>query len=116
MSRPITLGLALAALIALPAVAHHGWSSFQDETFVLDGTIEEVYFGNPHSTLEVSNDEGMWHVDLAPPNRTARAGVNEDTIAVGDAVTATGNRHRDPAVLAMKARAIEVRGQTFEVY
>lgn len=116
MFRTVLAGMTLATLVAAPAIAHHGWSMFEEETFVLNGTIEEVYFGNPHSALRVSNTEGTWQVDLAPPGRTERAGVTEETVAVGDVVTATGNRHRDPQTLAMKARTIEVRGQAYEVY
>ena len=39
----------------------------------------------------------LWDVVLAPSPRTARAGLTEDVIPVGDTVTASGHRHLDPS-------------------
>jgi hypothetical protein len=53
------LFLAAAALIALPALAHHGWSSFDQNTpYFLEGRVKSVRWQNPHAeaTIEVAAD------------------------------------------------------------
>lgn len=45
----LVTGLALAAA---PAVAHHGWSSFdQDKPLFLAGTVKSVRWQNPHAEI-----------------------------------------------------------------
>jgi hypothetical protein len=58
----------------------------------------------------------VWDVVFAPSARTARAGLTEDVIPVGDAVTASGHRHRDPASLEIKAERLTWNGTVFNVY
>ena len=79
MRRVSTTVLAAAALVAAgeAALAHHGWFWTADGEFVLEGTIQEIYLGNPHATLKVTAEGELWHVDLAPPSRTAAAGFVE---------------------------------------
>ena len=104
------------ALLTVPALAHHGWSWTEEETFTLSGTIEDIYLGNPHARLKIKAADGVWDVDLAPPIRTIRAGFDENAAKVGDAAVATGNRSRDHAQLWMKAVRIEVNGKRYDVY
>ncbi|MYZ49012.1 DUF6152 family protein [Propylenella binzhouense] len=110
-----SLGLALAG--PGRAFAHHGWGwTEEDAVFVLEGTIAAIYLGNPHATLEVDAADGRWHVDLAPPIRTRRAGFDEEAAAVGDPVKLTGHRASDHADRRMKAIRVEVRGKAYDVY
>lgn len=112
--------LALAAASAVPpatARAHHGWSEFGREAFVLEGTAREVRLGNPHGIVAVEDARGqVWEAQLAPPSRNRAAGLVEGAVAPGDAVRATGRRHRDPARLVMKTERLEARGRAFDVY
>jgi Family of unknown function (DUF6152) len=51
--------LLVATLLAAPAFAHHGWSSFdQDRPYYLQGTVKSVRWANPHAeaVLEVKSD------------------------------------------------------------
>jgi len=51
--------LLVATLLAAPAFAHHGWSSFdQDRPYYLQGTVKSVRWANPHAeaVLEVKPD------------------------------------------------------------
>lgn len=98
------------------AFAHHGWSWTQDGFFELTGTIAAISYGNPHPTLDVEVDGEIWKIDLATPAATRRAGFLEDTAAVGDEVTAIGNRARDETERWMKAVRITVGGRTYDVY
>jgi hypothetical protein len=50
-------GLALAAS---PAVAHHGWSSFdQDKSLYLAGTVKSVRWQNPHAEIVLNVAPGL---------------------------------------------------------
>jgi hypothetical protein len=54
-----TLLLAGAAA-PLAALAHHGWSSFdQDKPVYLQGRIKSVRWGNPHAEAVLQVDEGL---------------------------------------------------------
>jgi hypothetical protein len=114
--RRTALGAAVLAAMALPAAAHHGWAWTQDGFFELTGTISNIYYGNPHPTLDVEANGEVWRVDLATPRATANAGFMEDTAKVGDEVTAIGNRSRDETEKHMKAVRIIVKGKTYDVY
>jgi hypothetical protein len=49
-----TLMAATPALFTLPAWAHHGWSSFdQNRPIYLEGTAREVRWRNPHAELKL---------------------------------------------------------------
>jgi hypothetical protein len=54
--------LAAACLIAAPVLAHHGWSSFdQDRPVYLQGTIKSVRWSNPHAeaVIQVAADVNL---------------------------------------------------------
>ena len=106
----------LSAALALPALAHHGWSWTADGMFQVEGVIKEIYLGNPHATLDVDVEGEIWRVELAPPRQTERAGFNEASAKVGDEVTAIGNRSRDESERRMKAVRLTVGGKTYDVY
>jgi hypothetical protein len=116
ISRRALLAGSAAALLTAPAFAHHGWAWTEDEPFELTGTIEEIYIGNPHVTLKVRAEDGVWDVDLAPLSRTVAAGFDEDAAEVGDEVTCVGFRSRDHAERRMKAARVVVNGSTYDVY
>lgn len=112
------LALAAASLLAaIPtAQAHHGWSWTDEVLFELKGKIVDVSIGNPHATLDVQAEGDVWRVELAPPSRTVAAGVTDDTVHVGQQVTAVGNRSKDHAEHRMKAVRLIVEGKTYDVY
>jgi hypothetical protein len=98
------------------ALAHHGWAWTSDEDFVLEGSIVEIYLGNPHASLKVMSDGNIWTVELAPPSRTAAAGFVEGVANPGDGVTAYGHRSKDMDENRMKAERIRVNGINYDVY
>lgn len=114
----ITTGAALlvAGALAAGALAHHGWAWAEAEYIEVTGTIEDIYIGPPHPTLEVATDDGVWQVELGNPRQTANAGFVEGVAEVGDAVTALGNRTTEPDRLLMKAVRITVNGTTYDIY
>jgi len=59
--------LLAAMVLAAPAFAHHGWSSFdQDRPYYLQGTVKSVRWANPHAeaVIEVNADVAV-PADLA---------------------------------------------------
>ncbi|MFN3547971.1 MAG: DUF6152 family protein [Mesorhizobium sp.] len=114
--RGIAAAFALAALAPVAALAHHGWSWTQDGFFQLEGVIAAIYIGNPHATIDVDVNGAIWRVELAPPSRTVAAGFTDKVAAVGDEVTAIGNRSRDDGENRMKAVRVIVNGGTYDVY
>lgn len=107
------VGVALAP----PLRAHHGWSEYQDEQFEITGTLETpVSLAGPHAITQIRVDDEVWDVVLAPSPRTARAGLTEDAIPVGDTVTASGHRHLDPATLEIKTERLTWNDTVFNVY
>ena len=61
-------------------------------------------------------NEDVWDVVLAPPARTARAGLTEGVIPVGAEVTASGHRHLDASKLEIKTERLTWNGKVFNVY
>jgi len=117
LGRRAASALILALALGAPAaLAHHGWSGYGDEDFVLTGVVEEISLGNPHGHLAVRSEGEVWEVVLGPPGRNQRAGITDGVIKVGDTVTAHGHRHRDPARLEMKTELIEVGAQVYDIY
>lgn len=110
----IAAGLVLATTTG--ALAHHGWSWAEEDQIEITGTIQEIYIGPPHPTLDVETADGTWHVELGNPRQTASAGFVEGVASVGDEVTALGNRTTDPGQRLMKAVRITVNGETYDIY
>ncbi|WP_199231339.1 DUF6152 family protein [Falsiroseomonas bella] len=108
--------LGFSALGARGAAAHHGWSWAEGEQMTLTGTIREVYVGQPHPTLRVEADDGLWTVELSNPRQTARSGFSAESAAAGDRVVAIGNRARERNERRMKAVRITVRDRTYDIY
>lgn len=107
---------AVALTLPAAATAHHGWGWTEDEESRLSGTIESIDYGNPHTSLTLRNDQGIWEVDLAPPSASSRAGFVDGVANQGDTAVLTGHRSRDADELAFKAETITVNGETYDVY
>jgi hypothetical protein len=110
------IAAALGGVASAPVLAHHGWSWTESGFFQLEGTITDIFIGNPHATLDVDVEGTIWRVELAPPGPTTAAGFVEGAASVGDEVTAIGNRSVDPNETRMKAVRIIVNGTTYDVY
>lgn len=109
------VGLSFAAV---QASAHHGWSGQTSERFELSGQVQTaVSFAGPHATMQIVDTDGqVWDITLAPPARTGRAGLQEDTIPVGADVTIVGNRNGTAERLEVKTARVTYNGQNFDVY
>ena len=101
----------------VPALAHHGWAGNLDEEFELTGVVETgVSLAGPHATMKVRADGHLWDLTLAPPARTAEAGLKEGVIPIGAMVTVHGHRNRDPKRFEIKTERVMWNGKVFNVY
>ena len=120
MNRRLVLQLAstgLACAWLCPALAHHGWAGNSEEEFELTGTVDSsLSLAGPHATMKLRVEGKVWDLTLAPPARTASAGLKENTIPVGAKVTIQGHRNKDPERLEVKTERIIYNGKLYNVY
>jgi hypothetical protein len=91
MPRHFITGLLALAALSAPALAHHGWGSYDAEKpMELTATIDEMTLGNPHGMLMLAQDGTMWNVTLAPPSRMNARGATGDIVKQGAEVKAYG--------------------------
>jgi hypothetical protein len=100
----ILLVLSAAVLIAaIPVAAHHSVSAEFDlsKPVKFTGVIKKVDWTNPHiyTHVEVKEPTGkttVYRVEGGPPNALFRAGWRKDTLKVGETVSVTGVRAKNP--------------------
>jgi len=106
----------LFSVLSAGALAHHGWSTYTSDDFILTGVVLDTHFGRPHDRLTVEADGEQWNVVMSPPDRSQRAGFDHTQVKVGDTVTMLGNRHADPQTFEMKTRRISVSDSAYDLY
>ena len=82
----------LAALVALPAGAHHSAAQFDfRNTVLVEGKVIEARFANPHMRLilEVTDVKGTRDIEFEGHSRNnmRRQGLMPDMFGEGDTVT-----------------------------
>jgi hypothetical protein len=111
------VGILALSLSAVPASAHHGWGGNSEQEFELTGTVATgVSLSGPHATMKVLSDGKVWDITLAPPARTAQAGLKEGVIPLGATVMIHGHRNLDPKRLEIKTERVTWNGRLFNVY
>ena len=114
--RHLLLGAA-AALLAVPAAAHHGWEWAEEAQSTLAGTIVSISMAPPHPQLNVKAGDGVvWLIDLGNPGQTERSGFTATSAKPGDAIVVLGNRDKDKSKMHMKAVRITVAGKQYDMY
>ncbi|HUP38422.1 MAG TPA: DUF6152 family protein [Candidatus Limnocylindria bacterium] len=111
----IPFTLALVALAAAPAAAHHGWSGYDSsKETTLTGTIRESGYEHPHGYIQLEAGGKVWVVVLAPPTRMENRGLPRAELRPGAAATVVGYPHRTDAG-ELRAERITVGGKTTEL-
>lgn len=115
MRKLLTLSVFVASLAALPAVAHHGWSSYDnDKPVTLTGNVVEASYTYPHGSIKLEVSGKTWLAVLAPPSRMSARGLSSDALKAGVQATVEGYPSRDnPA--EMRAERITIGGRTTEL-
>jgi len=93
-------GLSYAALLIFaffvfvtPLFAHHSTARYDlNKTVVVQGTVTEVLWQNPHVILVMNDTKGQEQAFEAPsPTYIVNSGWMKDTIKPGDKITVKGN-------------------------
>ena len=102
MSKALTAAAAcLAALAAMPALAHHSFAMFDMSKQVqISGTVKDFQYTNPHSWVIVTatgadGKQTEWGFESEGPSTLLRAGIKHSSLNAGDKVTATAFPMRD---------------------
>jgi hypothetical protein len=96
-----SLAFVIAALTAVPALAHHSFSAFDlTVSKSVTGTVRKVDWTNPHIWiwLDVPNDKGgtdPYAFEGMSPNFLNRRGWTRTTLKIGDKITVTYRPMRD---------------------
>jgi hypothetical protein len=102
--RHVCLSISVACLFvaALPALAHHSGSMFDDESVIeLKGTVKALQWANPHIWLQVvveaNGTATEWSLEGGSPNSLSRQGWRSTTFKPGDVIAVRLNPMRDGA-------------------
>jgi hypothetical protein len=115
MLRIATIAAVAALMPAIPAQAHHGWSSYNEaKTINVSGPIQSVKWENPHGEITMMHDGAVWRVVLAPTSRMEARGLQSSGLTVGKTVTVDAYAKRD-GEKEMRAERITVDGKTIEL-
>jgi hypothetical protein len=96
----LSIAASLATFAGL-ALAHHSGAMFEStKTVVLNGTIAEFNWVNPHSSIkiEVPDADGkpvVWAIEMNTPQNLVREGWKRTTIKKGDKASITVRPMRD---------------------
>lgn len=113
--KPFLRLLAVVMLAATPALAHHGWSGYDNSKPVtLAGTITEVSYTYPHATIKLDVSGKTWVAVLAPPSRMSSRGISGSELKTGMQITVEGYRSRDDPA-EMRAERITLDGKVYEL-
>lgn len=107
MLRRIGIGLAFAAVSALPAplLAHHSVALYSNDTIEVEGELVGVEWQNPHVrfSLKAAGADGaevVWRLESSSIFLRQRDGVTRDLFRVGDVVRVAGRpSRREPLTL-----------------
>jgi hypothetical protein len=104
-----------AALLAAPALAHHGWGSFdRDQVGDVTGPVLRSAYTNPHGMIVLASQGRELTFELAPVSRMERRGLSAEDIAPGRTVRLFGYRNTATPTL-YRAEWIEVAGRRVEL-
>jgi len=120
--KTIVSGLVMAAAVvavAAPASAHHSFAMFDaKKTVVIDGTVKEFQFTNPHSWLEIDAMENgaakHWSFEMNNLVGLRRVGWRAKTLQPGDKVKVTMHPMRDGTNAGQLMSVVLPNGQLFD--
>ena len=108
--------LAATLLLVAPlALAHHGWSEYDDsKPLELKGVIRSFGYDNPHGMVQLDAGGKTWTVVLAPPSRMANRGLEQKALAAGVDAIVNGYPNRSKPD-ELRAERITIGGKTTEL-
>ena len=96
----VSVAAVCAALIVMPAQAHHSHGNYTDTFIDLQGTVKEVHLINPHSWVYVdvkaaNGQSQTWSLEATNRVALERMGITQDFLKPGDAIKARCHPLRD---------------------
>ncbi len=87
----LAAAMVLAAPLAAPAAAHHSYSMFDmQRTVVLDATVVQFRWQNPHAFIRATVQAGgvteEWSIEMTSPNNLVQEGWTRTSLRQGDRV------------------------------
>jgi len=116
LSQRIGAAMAAAALMLVlsPAHAHHSAAMFDmGHDTVINGTIKDFQWTNPHSWLIVQENGGsgrLWSFESGPPNILARIGVKRSQFPTGEKITVHAFLMRDGTPAGLVTKVVKADG------
>ncbi len=113
----IRLTSLIALALALPAVAHHSASMFDDQKSVtLNGTVKAFQWTNPHCWIQMlvpaqGGSAVEWSVEMGAPFEVFRTGLRPGTLKAGDKITVVIHPMRDGSRAGVFVSAIAPDGK-----
>jgi hypothetical protein len=109
------LVFAVACVIPIAAIAHHGWSEYDSANALkVSGQIVESGYEHPHGFIRLAVPGKTWMVVLAPPSRMQNRGLPREMLKSGSVVSVEGYANRNKPE-EMRAERITVGGKTVEL-
>lgn len=108
-------------LSALPALAHHSASDFDEtKTVTVSGVIKDFEYTNPHSWLVIDvvgagGKVTTWSFEAGGPAALLRVGIKKSDLPVGTSVTVTGHPMRNGSPAGSLMRAVLADGKVFSM-
>lgn len=106
-------------LLAVPAIAHHSFSTEYDRTkpVSVQGVVKKVEWQNPHIWfyVDVKDAKGKvttWGFSGGPPSFLMRQGIKRDAMKPGDVVRVQGFRARDGSTNASGGKVTFADGRS----
>lgn len=116
--RTVGAGTAVVAMAAASiALAHHSFAMFDNgrET-ILDGTVAEFRWANPHTWIQlrvIENGQSVeYSIETPSPNDLTRRGWTRTSLKAGDRVKITIHPLRDGSKGGSFVRGVLANGQT----
>jgi hypothetical protein len=101
MKRTLFSALAVAILLAIPALAHHSFTMFdQTKQLTITGTVTDFQWTNPHSYIEIDvpDESGAikhWAIEMGSPSILQQSGWKFSNLKKGDKTTLVINPLKD---------------------
>src|SRR5882672_675782 len=93
---------AFSVILAIsPATAHHSYVMYAaDKEVVLEGTVKDFQYSNPHAVLEVmapgpSGAMVQWDILMPSPIKLSKAGIAEKALQPGEKVSVLAHPLKD---------------------